>query len=183
MEFKGAKGKWIIDKEESFTNEHGIEVFSISNESTTVVGIADVYLDEANALLISKAPEMLEMLIEVLKNKSDVDYNKIHQLVMEATEINLPIPKPNTYIKDFNDLEFESRGCRDGQQASLQFENGFGVSVIKGFGSYSDEDSPYELAVLWGNQLCYSTPITNDVMGYLTSEEVTEIMKQIQNLP
>lgn len=87
MEFKGAKGKWMIDKEESFTNEHDVKVFSISNESTTVIGIADVYLDEANALLISKAPEMLEMLIEVLENKSDVDYNKIHQLIMEATEI------------------------------------------------------------------------------------------------
>ena len=83
-------------------------------------------------------------------------------------------------LKDFNDLEFESRGYKDGQQARLQFENGFGVSVITGFGSYSNEDSPYELAVLWEDQLCYSTPITNDVMGYLTSEEVTEIMKQIQ---
>ncbi len=85
MEFKRSKGKWIIDKEESFRNEYDIEVFTISNENG--IGVAGVLLNEANALLISKAPEMLDMLIEVLENKSDVDYNKIHQLIMEATEI------------------------------------------------------------------------------------------------
>jgi len=37
------------------------------------------------------------------------------------------------------------------------------------------------IALLNGG-LCYDTHITNDVMGYLTSEEVTEIMKQIQEL-
>jgi hypothetical protein len=32
------------------------------------------------------------------------------------------------------------------------------------------------------SELCYDTPITNDVMGYLTPEEVTDIMKQVSEL-
>ncbi len=49
--------------------------------------------------------------------------------------------------------------------------------------SYGGKDGKYELAVLDSNgELTYETPITNDVMGYLESEEVTNIMKDIQNL-
>lgn len=31
-------------------------------------------------------------------------------------------------------------------------------------------------------KLCYTTPITYDVIGYLTNEEVIEILEQIKNL-
>ena len=85
-------------------------------------------------------------------------------------------------MKEFKDLEFKDKDYGDGKRAYLEFPNKYGVSVITGYGSYSDEDSPYELAVILNGGLCYDTHITNDVMGYLTSEEVTEIMKQIQEL-
>ena len=31
-------------------------------------------------------------------------------------------------------------------------------------------------------RLCYDTPITDDVIGYLTNEQVIEILEQIKNL-
>jgi hypothetical protein len=41
----------------------------------------------------------------------------------------------------------------------------------------------YELAVLDSNgELTYNTSITNDVMGYLNSSDVTRIMEDVQKL-
>jgi len=40
----------------------------------------------------------------------------------------------------------------------------------------------YEVAVLKDGDLCYDTPITDDVLGYLTPEEVSSVMGQVQNL-
>lgn len=85
-------------------------------------------------------------------------------------------------MKEFKDLEFKDKEYKDGKQAYLEFPNKYGVSVITGFGSYSNVDYPYELAILLDGYLCYDTPITSDVLGYLTSEDVTKIMKQVQEL-
>jgi hypothetical protein len=63
------------------------------------------------------------------------------------------------------------------------FENGYGASVVKGPNTYGGEDGLYELAVLdKDGKLCYETPVTDDVEGYLTENEVTKLMEQIQNL-
>jgi hypothetical protein len=35
---------------------------------------------------------------------------------------------------------------------------------------------------LKNDNLCYDTPITSDVEGYLSEDEVTELLKQIQEL-
>lgn len=40
----------------------------------------------------------------------------------------------------------------------------------------------YEVAVMKDGILCYDTPITDDVIGYVSKEGVTRIMKQIQEL-
>ena len=44
----------------------------------------------------------------------------------------------------------------------------------------------FEIAVLkrtiYGWLLCYSTQITDDVIGYLDNEEVIEILEKIKNL-
>lgn len=69
----------------------------------------------------------------------------------------------------------------------FHFENGYGASVIKHFGSYGYNEDLFELAVLKkGNSgvfdLCYDTPITSDVLGYLTNEEVLELLEKIKNL-
>ncbi|EGK01705.1 hypothetical protein HMPREF9455_01853 [Dysgonomonas gadei ATCC BAA-286] len=38
------------------------------------------------------------------------------------------------------------------------------------------------VAVMKGDSICYSTPITDDVIGRLTAEQVSDVMKQIQEL-
>lgn len=85
-------------------------------------------------------------------------------------------------MKEFKDLEFKDKKYMDGQAAALEFDNGYGVSVICGFGAYGSTDAPYELAVLKDGSLCYDTEITNDVIGYLTPDDVTKYMKQVQEL-
>ena len=40
-----------------------------------------------------------------------------------------------------------------------------------------------ELMVLKDAVPCYDTPITSDVVGYLTADEVTELLRQIEALP
>jgi hypothetical protein len=92
MEFKGTKGKW------EFNNENFIEI-QIKKPLKSICAInTNVEEYEANALLISKAPEMLEML-EKLYQQVDFSFEsfgsdtglkmqeKIEQLIKEATEI------------------------------------------------------------------------------------------------
>lgn len=95
---------------------------------------------------------------------------------------------------NFSDLNFgPHRNYPDtGIAARHFFQNGYGVSVVRfttdlGCGSYGAEEGFYELAVLLGGEnnyeLCYSTPITDDVIGWLSEKEVEGYLDQIQNLP
>ena len=65
-------------------------------------------------------------------------------------------------------------------QAVMEFKNGYGVSVLCGDSFYSNGIDTYEVAVTKDGKLCYDTPITDDVLGWQTKEEVTEIMKALQ---
>jgi hypothetical protein len=74
-------------------------------------------------------------------------------------------------------------------QARIKFDNGYGISVVRGSdsiiieGSLLHNTTSYEIAVLGKNdKLDYSTPITNDVEAGLTLDEVTEYMIKIQQL-
>lgn len=85
-------------------------------------------------------------------------------------------------MKTFDDLKFGQGFSPSVKRARLKFKNGYGVSVITGKGTYTNNSDEYELAVLKGEYICYDTPITDDVIGYLSKDEVTELMKQIQLL-
>ncbi len=93
-------------------------------------------------------------------------------------------------MKTFQDLVFERHTVaidtlpdyKDAKQAVLDFDNGYGISVIIGRCFYSNGIDTYEVAVMKEGSICYSTPITDDVIGRLTTEQVTEVMKQIQEL-
>lgn len=101
-------------------------------------------------------------------------------------------------MKTFNDIDFKSHPVGDGLHGLIFFPNGYGVSVVRfkipspiskdgvRYGSYTNSEDQWELAVIFGNEnewdLTYNTPITNNVMGYLSSGEVTNIMKQVQEL-
>jgi hypothetical protein len=68
-----------------------------------------------------------------------------------------------------------------GAQWKFKFENGFGASVIND--GYGAETGTYELAVLGPDgHLDYSTPVTDDVLGWLTEDEVVTALDQIEAL-
>jgi hypothetical protein len=70
-----------------------------------------------------------------------------------------------------------------GGRVRFAFPNGYGASVVKNSFSYGGKEGFYELAVLHNDELCYSTPITNDVLGWLTPEKVCALLEDIKALP
>ena len=64
-----------------------------------------------------------------------------------------------------------------------EFPNGYGASVVQNKCSKGNEDGLYQLAVMKNGVFCYSTPITNDFIGYLTADEVAEYLRKIEKLP
>lgn len=89
-------------------------------------------------------------------------------------------------MKTFNDLQFKPKtvSLRDtsgGNHAVMTFPNGYGVSVIDD--GYGSSRGLYELAVLGPDgRLCYDTPITDDVLGHLSADDVTKYMAEVQIL-
>ena len=93
MEFKGTKGEWSI--EESFDDMYNQKIFNISTDS--MEGLAVIYTggelfkdeQQANAKLISSAPDLLEALkhglrlAETLPNKESI---AVKQFVKNATK-------------------------------------------------------------------------------------------------
>ena len=88
----------------------------------------------------------------------------------------------------FTDLNFEPHPHykSDGVQAKHFFPNGYGVSVVRFPGSYGYDQDLYEVAVIQGNEddfeLCYDTPITEDVLGHRDEVDVENIMEEVQAL-
>ena len=93
-------------------------------------------------------------------------------------------PTTNFNTTEFIDLKFnEHPGHYGGVQAIVQFSNGFGASIVMTPHTYGGDRGLYELAVFGKDgQITYDTPITNDVLGYLSKEEVTETLKKIKEL-
>jgi len=87
-------------------------------------------------------------------------------------------------MKTFKDLEFiELDQYMNGVAARIMFENGFGASVVCHSFSYGGDAGLYELAVLDNDgEITYETDVTDDVIGHLTPEQVTETMAFIQVL-
>ena len=86
MEFKGTKEKWKLAE-----NEYGYytSVRNLDESRKVCVSRVNNQIESnANMLLISKAPEMLDLLIEVMETTTDkIRYEKCKQLIKEATEI------------------------------------------------------------------------------------------------
>jgi hypothetical protein len=85
--------------------------------------------------------------------------------------------------KTFEDIDFERNEDLDGVVGRIMFDNGFGASIVRHIMSYGGKLGLYELAILdKEGDLTYDTPVTNDVIGYLTPEEVTNYLIKIQEL-
>lgn len=82
-----------------------------------------------------------------------------------------PCPFPTNYVGAY-------RKVFDGHSWLYTFTNGLGASVVCHKHSYG---YPYlwELAVLKDGEVCYTTPITNDVIGHLTEDEVAWFLDKI----
>lgn len=86
MEFKGTKGKWVL---KTFPEGQISVRNDIDTRKICVPRVQNYEESLANLLLISKAPEMLEMLIRMRDNEDwDItDLLDLKQLIKEATEI------------------------------------------------------------------------------------------------
>jgi hypothetical protein len=93
-------------------------------------------------------------------------------------------------MKTFKDLIFKPHsiaieglmGYQGAKQSVVNFANDYGVSVLFGECFYSNGKDTYEVAILYKNTITYNTDITDDVLGYLSEDEVTEVMKRVQSL-
>lgn len=86
---------------------------------------------------------------------------------------------------------YSERSVYDGIQRLYRFENGYGASLVRHSGSYGGSKGLWEIAVIkWIDQyefgfpwdLCYSTPITSDVIGYLKEGQVNTTLSFIEKL-
>jgi hypothetical protein len=75
-------------------------------------------------------------------------------------------------------------------QHIYRFNNGYGASVVMGDYTYGGPNGNWELAVIrfYGSgaddwHLEYETPITSDVLGHLSTEDVARTLIQIAALP
>lgn len=89
----------------------------------------------------------------------------------------------------FTDLEFKKHPAlygEDSVHALVFFPNGYGISVVQFPGSYGYEDGLYEVAVLKGTQddyeLCYDTPITDDILGHRDEIDIDNILEEVEAL-
>lgn len=83
-------------------------------------------------------------------------------------------------MKNFKNLP--SNPINGGIQYKASFPNGYGASIVKHSFSYGGNSGLWELAVLKDGMLCYDTPITDDVLGYLSEKEVNELLDKIEAL-
>jgi hypothetical protein len=94
-QFKGSKGKWLLSESKSHNHETKINT---KTHRICEVKHYDSQIDKElfeptkeegkyNALLISKAPELLGMLEDIVNYGGVANFDKIKQLIKEATEL------------------------------------------------------------------------------------------------
>jgi hypothetical protein len=87
-------------------------------------------------------------------------------------------------MKTFKDIIFKTNpmGADFGITSRTEFDNGYEISVVKSPYTYGGDKGLYELAIFKDGEITYDTPITDDVIGYLRPEDVTDVMTKIQQL-
>ena len=89
------------------------------------------------------------------------------------------------HVPIFDALAFRPTGISN--RATVFYSNGYGASIVIGEYTYAGREGLYKIAVLKGdaeqNVLTYETPITSDVIGHLSKQEVAETLVKIQALP
>lgn len=76
----------------------------------------------------------------------------------------------------------ETNYPNDGVQHVYAFPNGYGASVIKTDYSYGGKNGLWEMAVLKDEEICYTSGITDDVIGHLSWDNVEDYLLEIKSL-
>jgi hypothetical protein len=98
-------------------------------------------------------------------------------------------------MKTYRDLKWwQHQHWERAKYAVLHFDNGYGLSIISGWdgspgffrGPYAGADT-YEAAVIKQAEdgeydLCYDTHLTDDVLKYLTEDELIHVIDEVQQL-
>lgn len=85
-------------------------------------------------------------------------------------------------VENFREYLKDTDYVNGGVQHKYSFPNGYGASVVKHDFSYGGKQGLWELAVLEGEELCYTSGITDDVIGHLTWVNVEKILGEIKSL-
>ena len=90
-------------------------------------------------------------------------------------------------VEKFREYLKDTKYINDGIQHVYQFPNNYGASVVKHDFSYGGKNGLWELAVLdysidKEGDLCYTSGITDDVIGHLTWKNVEEFLLEIKKL-
>jgi len=86
-------------------------------------------------------------------------------------------------MEKINFKELPSNPIHGGIQYVYLAENGYGASIVKHSFSYGNDQGLWELAVLGKDgSLTYDIEITDDVLGYLSEEDVNETLLRISKL-
>jgi hypothetical protein len=87
-------------------------------------------------------------------------------------------------MNSFEDLKFkEHENNFSGIQSTHTFDNGYTLSVIGGDSFYGDGENTFEVGVLYENGFTrkfFNDDIDEDVRGWLSKSEVTELIKKIK---
>lgn len=96
-------------------------------------------------------------------------------------------------MKTFKDFQFVPHPTGPGLSGKLFFPNGYGISCVRflmydgRYGSYTANEQQWECAILKGTaekwDICYTTPLGDDMFGWLIESGVNDLMAQIQELP
>ena len=90
-------------------------------------------------------------------------------------------------VENFREYLKDTNYVNNGVQHKYAFPNGYGASVVKHDFSYGGKQGLWELAVLdftidEEGDLCYTSGITDDVIGHLSWKNVEEFLSEIKQL-
>ena len=85
-------------------------------------------------------------------------------------------------VERFRENLKDTNYVNGGVQHVYSFSNGYGASVVKHDFSYGGKQGLWELAVLEGEDICYTSGITDDDIGHLSWVNVEKILGEIKSL-
>ena len=90
----------------------------------------------------------------------------------------------NLMLRDFTKNIKINGPMHGGTRTLLEFDNGYQASIIRHSFSYGGSEGLFELATMVDGELVYDNPVADgDVRGYLTEEDVIELLNELKALP